>query len=252
MMNRRRLNSRPIFTWAAAACALAALLLAAVGCAPQAAPQGETPLETQTAVVPPTMKMTTEIPASITASDSAETSIGTLEYFDGVPKKETVENVYDYLDRSRAVNVYLNSIPALSINALREGQASAGCAESHQVCIFDTLMDSKSLFLTGNTSTMYAVGFLDLTKDGPTVVDLPTGMLGILDDMAFLYMTDLGVAGPDKGKGGKFLVLPLRGMRAMFRTVTLSCRRRPMAFGSSCAATSTKGSRPHRRTSGTT
>ena len=33
-------------------------------------------------------------------------------------------------------------------------------------------------------------------------------MLGILDDMAFLYMTDLGMAGPDKGKGGKFLVLP--------------------------------------------
>ena len=55
---------------------------------------------------------------------------------------------------------------------------------------------------------MYAIGFLDLAKDGPTVVDLPPGMLGILDDMAFLYMTDLGVAGPDKGKGGKYLVLP--------------------------------------------
>ena len=69
-------------------------------------------------------------------------------------------------------------------------------------------MDSTSLVLTGNTSTMYAIGLLDLAKDGPTVVDLPSGMLGILDDMAFLYMTDLGVAGPDKGKGGKFLVLP--------------------------------------------
>jgi hypothetical protein len=69
-------------------------------------------------------------------------------------------------------------------------------------------MDSKSLFLTGNTSTMYAVGFLDLKKDGPTVVELPSRMLGILDDMAFLYMTDLGMAGPDRGKGGKFLVLP--------------------------------------------
>ena len=45
--------------------------------------------------------------------------------------------------------------------------------ESHQICIFDTLMDSTSLVLTGNTSTMYAVGFLDLEKDGPTVIDLP-------------------------------------------------------------------------------
>ena len=55
---------------------------------------------------------------------------------------------------------------------------------------------------------MYAVGFLDLAKDGPTVIDLPPGMLGVLDDMAFRYMSDLGVAGPDKGKGGKFLILP--------------------------------------------
>jgi hypothetical protein len=55
---------------------------------------------------------------------------------------------------------------------------------------------------------MYAIGFLDLAKDGPCVIDLPPKMLGILDDMAFLYLTDLGVAGPDKGKGGKFLVLP--------------------------------------------
>jgi len=69
-------------------------------------------------------------------------------------------------------------------------------------------MDSTTILLTGNTSTMYAVGFLDLAKDGPTVIDLPLGMLGVLDDMAFRYMTDLGVAGPDKGKGGKYLVLP--------------------------------------------
>ena len=156
----------------------------------------------------PKMKMTTAIPASITAPDSVETSIGTLEYFDGVPSEKTVETAYDYLDRSRAVNVYLNSIPMLSINELREGQAKAGCAKVNQICIFDDLMDSTTVLLTGNTSTMYAVGFLDLAKDGPVVIDLPPGMLGVLDDMAFRFMVNLGVAGPDKGKGGKYLVLP--------------------------------------------
>ena len=157
---------------------------------------------------PPKMKMTSEIPEAYTAPDSEETSIGTLNYFDGVPSPETVKNVYDYLDTSRAVNVYLNSIPALSVNALREGQAAMGADTCHKICIWDNLMDSKTILLTGNTSTMYAVGFLDLVKDGPTVIDLPKGMLGILDDMAFQYMVDLGVAGPDKGKGGKYLVLP--------------------------------------------
>ena len=157
---------------------------------------------------PPTMKMTTDIPESITAPHKVETSIGTLEFFDGVPNRATVEAAYDYLDRSRAVNVFINSIPALSMYTLREGQASVGADTCNKICIWNKLMDSTTLLLTGNTSTMYAVGFLDLDTDGPTVIDLPPGMLGILDDMAFRYMTDLGVAGPDKGKGGKFLVLP--------------------------------------------
>ncbi|TWT46848.1 DUF1254 domain-containing protein [Botrimarina hoheduenensis] len=163
---------------------------------------------TQAWAQPPKMKMTTPIPASITAPDKVDSSIGTLQFFDGVPTDETVGTIYDYLDRSRAVNVFINSIPMLSMYTLREGQASVGADTCNKICIWDNLMDSKSLLLTGNTSTMYAVGFLDLLKDGPTVIDLPPGMLGILDDMAFRYMTDLGVAGPDKGKGGKFLVLP--------------------------------------------
>lgn len=163
---------------------------------------------TALAAQPPKMKMTTDIPASITAPDKVKTSIGTLNYFDGVPTEKTVDTVYDYLDRSRAVEAFMNCIPAMSMYALKTGQASVGADECHEVCIFDSLMNSKSLVLTGNTSTMYALGFLDLLKDGPTVIDLPKGMLGILDDAAFLYMTDLGVAGPDKGQGGKFLVLP--------------------------------------------
>ena len=157
---------------------------------------------------PPTMKMTTDIPASITAPDSVETSIGTLEYFDGVPDEATVAKVYDYLDRSRATEAFLNCIPAMSMYSIREGQRAFGLDASNKIVIYDNLLDSKALWLTANTSTMYAMGWLDLKKDGPTVVDLPPRMLGILDDMAFLYMTDLGMAGPDKGKGGKFLVLP--------------------------------------------
>jgi hypothetical protein len=165
-------------------------------------------LATSASAQPLKMKMTTPIPASITTPDKAETSIGTLEYFDGVPTEKTVATVYDYLDRSRAVNVFINSLPMLSMYTLREGQAAIGADASHKIAIWDNLMDSETLLLTGNTSTMYAVGFLALDKDGPTVIDLPSGMLGMLDDMAFRYMTDLGVIGADKGKGGKYLVLP--------------------------------------------
>ena len=157
---------------------------------------------------PPKMKMTTDIPESITVADKVKTSIGTLEYFDGVPTAQTVRTVYDNLDRMRGVDVFLNCLPGVSVYGLREGNRGIGVKKSNQIAIFDKLMDSKSLYLTANTSTMYAWSFLDLNADGPTVVELPTGMLGAFNDMWFRYMQDLGPAGPDKGKGGKYLVLP--------------------------------------------
>lgn len=154
------------------------------------------------------MKMTTPIPESVSTPDKVETSEGTMNFFDGVPTKETVELSYDFLDKMNAVKVFQAMLPSMSVNELREGQRSVGAVNSNQICIFDNLMDSKSLFLTGNTSTMYALGFLDLKKDGPTVVELPKGMLGVFNDMAFLFMENLGAAGPDRGEGGKYLVLP--------------------------------------------
>ena len=156
----------------------------------------------------PRMKMTTPIPESISTPDKVKTSIGTFEYFDGVPTHETVETAYDFLDKAHGMKLFLSTLPSMSVYQLREGQRSVGAKTSNQMCIFDTLMDSKSLVLTGNTSTMYALGFLDLKKDGPTVIELPPGMLGVLNDMAFLFMENLGAAGPDRGKGGKYLVLP--------------------------------------------
>ncbi len=127
------------------------------------------------AATPPKMKMTTDIPEAITTPDRVETRIGTLEFFDGIPTKKTADLVYDYLDFSRAMETFLNGIPAASIEGLRLGAASLGAKNSNQVLYFDKLMDSKALFLTGNTSTVYASPFLDLKKDGPTVVEIPAG-----------------------------------------------------------------------------
>ena len=155
-----------------------------------------------------TDKAVTPIPPEITTPDKVDTSIGTLTFFDGVPTDETVKVVYDNLDRMRGVEVFLNCIPGVSLFGLREGPRSIGQQKAHQVVIFDKLMSSESLFLTANTSTMYAFPFLDLKTDGPTVVEIPQGMLGAFNDMWFRYAGDVGPAGPDKGKGGKYLVLP--------------------------------------------
>ncbi len=161
------------------------------------------------AATPAKLKMTTDIPESITTPDRVETRIGTLKFFDGIPTKETSALVYDYLDFSRAMETFLNGIPAASIEALRLGAASLGQKNSNQVLYFDELMDSKALFLTGNTSTVYAIPILDLKKDGPTVVEIPAGAgPGTVNDAFFRFVVDMGAPGPDRGKGGKYLILP--------------------------------------------
>jgi hypothetical protein len=150
----------------------------------------------------------TDIPPSVTTPDRMETSIGTLEFFDGVPIGDTTEKVYDFVDRARAVEVFINMTPAVSMYHLREGQRNLGHTSSNQIVIAEDMPDSKPLVLTWNNTSLYAWGFLDLKKDGPTVIEIPPDVLGILDDMYFRYITDMGAAGPDKGKGGKYLILP--------------------------------------------
>mgnify|MGYP000278917345 CR=1 FL=1 len=119
----------------------------------------------------PKMKMTTDIPESIITPDSVETRIGTLGFFDGYPDDATTQLVYDNLDFMRGVEAFLNGIPATSIEAIRLGCVEVGAKRASDVVIFDKLMDSAPLFLTGNTDTVYALSLLELDPDAPTVVE---------------------------------------------------------------------------------
>jgi len=145
---------------------------------------------------------------SISIPDKVETPIGTLEFFDGVPTDATVAAVYDNLDRMRGLAVFMGNQGAASLHAMRMGNASIGADASNKFTITEQLLQPESLYLTGNTSTLYALGYMDLKKDGPLVIELPPGMLGFVDDAWFRYVENLGAIGPDKGKGGKYLMLP--------------------------------------------
>ncbi len=145
---------------------------------------------------------------SIHTPNTVNTSIGTLNFLDGAPTVETAELVYDNLDRMRGVDAFLKGMPGASVQGLIKGSHRLGAVEYNQVMILDKLLDSSPLFLTGNTSTMYVTPDFDLEKDGPMVIEAPAGMLGAFNDAWFRYMGDIGPAGPDKGKGGKYLVLP--------------------------------------------
>ncbi len=163
-------------------------------------------LSTAVAADAPKMKMTTPIPAGIATPNTVETSLGTMHLFDGVPDKETAQKIYDHLDFQRGVEAYLNSIQIASMHGMRKGLLDVGPANTTAL-IFQKLMDSHALWLTPNTSSVYMSSWLQLT-DEPYVIETPPNVLGIIDDAWFHYVADFGNAGPDKGKGGKFLIVP--------------------------------------------
>jgi hypothetical protein len=153
-----------------------------------------------------TVPLFAQIPPQIATPDKVETTrFGTLEFKDGAPTAATVQKAYDNLDFTQALNVFLNSFRGASTQALLEGLRGIG-ADGQTVVVFQDLMDSKSLFLTANCDTIYAISVLDLTN-GPMVMEIPPGALGGVDDMWFQWVTDMGAPGPDRGEGGKYLIV---------------------------------------------
>ena len=140
---------------------------------------------------------------------SVDTPIGTLDFFDGMPDAPTVEKLYDNLVFMRGTEVFLSGIPATSIEAIRRGCFQVGAERASDIVIFDKLMDSNPLFLTGNTDTVYALSILQLDRDGPTVVEIPPKCgPGTLDDAWQRFVVDMGAPGLDRGQGAKYLILP--------------------------------------------
>lgn len=152
-------------------------------------------------------KYSAKIPPSIQTPDTVQTRIGTLRFTDGAPDENTVKLVYDQLDFARGIEAFLTGIPAASVYAACVGVNKAGAKRNQDFGITEDLMDARSLFLTPNSTTVYVFTCIDL-KDGPMVMEVPPGVLGPVDDAYFRWVTDIGVTGPDKGKGGKYLFVP--------------------------------------------
>ncbi|KOF20240.1 hypothetical protein AC244_09265 [Ensifer adhaerens] len=148
----------------------------------------------------------TGIPSTITTPDKVESRLGVLEFKDGAPDAATMAKIYDNLDFTHAFEAFVNTMQGVSVAAIRKGFLSIG-VKDNEVMIFSELMDAKSLFLTANADTVYFFGFLDLSN-GPMVLEPPPKALGAIDDDWFRWVTDFGLPGPDRGEGGKYLILP--------------------------------------------
>jgi hypothetical protein len=143
------------------------------------------------------------------AQETKDTRIGKLSFENGYPSKDTATKLYDEMDFQRATQAYLWAFPAVSNQSIQIGLRRDLGADLNDIVVFDNFLDTKSLFLTGNTTTIYALALVDLAKSGPVVLEVPPGpTAGMVDDFWFRSVTEVGRTGPDGGKGGKFLLVP--------------------------------------------
>lgn len=153
--------------------------------------------------------LTTGVHAQSTTPDSVNTRMGAMKFERGYPTEETARKLFDELDYQRAVQAYLWAYPAVSFESIRLAAKQEFGADYLDLAIADKFVDSKSIFLTANDTTIYAFANIDLGKAGPVIVEVPPGaIVGLIDDFWQRSATDVGLPGPHGDKGGKFLLLP--------------------------------------------
>jgi hypothetical protein len=140
--------------------------------------------------------------------DAGKALVSSLEINEGYPSKETSQRLYDELQFQQAVQVYLWAQPAMSLYSVRQELTKKFNANPTTIPTWKDRVTAKSILVTANSEVVYTLHFLDLKKDGPTVIEFPPQLQGLIDDMWHRPITDVGAAGPDKGKGGKYLFLP--------------------------------------------
>ncbi len=113
---------------------------------------------------------------------------------------------------SRGFEAILWGSPALAVMAQVEaGQRDLG-AGNHDIIYTSKSMDHRWGGITYNNQSPYWVAGFSV-KDEPVVVEVPPAradarFFGSIHDVWWLPLEDFGPAGADKGKGGKYLVLP--------------------------------------------
>lgn len=132
--------------------------------------------------------------------------LGGYRFVRGYPTAETIEKAYDDADLVRALGAYKFFYPTVSMYALWEGCKAAGLEENKNALI--AFGSRRQMVFTPNSDTAYAGVLLDLSE-GPVIIDIPAGsIMAVVNDMNQRWVADMGLPGPDAGKGGKHMILP--------------------------------------------
>ena len=163
------------------------------------------------------------IGAAISQSSAAQTTrfdaLADSPMSENRPTPETAKLLKDELLFQRATQTYLWALPLINTLGMKVGSEKVFGAGYNVLPVWKKRLDAKTLVTTPNSDVIYAMSYVDLGKDGPIVFEAPPGLQGILLDFwqrpipgptidGNAFFGDVGLPGPDGGKGGKFLILP--------------------------------------------
>ena len=142
--------------------------------------------------------------------------LANLPFSENRPMAATAKTLADELLFQRATQTYLWALPLINTLGMKYGSEKVFGAGYHVLPIWKERLDAKTLVTTPNSDVIYAMSYVDLGKDSPIVFEAPPMLQGILLDFwqrpipvdGGTYFGDVGLPGPDGGKGGKFLLLP--------------------------------------------
>jgi hypothetical protein len=147
-------------------------------------------------------------PAPGAAQDASQSPLVSQMYNGQWPPKEDHEKFQDQLLFQRAMDAYTLTLPALNVIGMRDGSEAKFGAGYNVLPIWKDRMNAKTWVPTPNADVMYSMSYLDLKKTGPLVVNAPPRVIGMFTDFFQRTLTDVGAAGPDRGEGGLYLLLP--------------------------------------------
>ena len=168
-----------------------------------------------------------------------------LHFPENYPTADASQRLHDEMLFQRACQVVLWAMPAMSVYAMKKGSEATFGAGSNVLVVWKDRLNPKTLVSTPNSDVIYAMGYIDLKQDGPTVIEVPPKQQGILDDFWQRPITDVGYVGPDQGEGGNYLLLP-PDYAGETPTATTPSPRRPTMSSSSGAPLSRTAIRQNR------
>ena len=112
----------------------------------------------------------------------------------------------------RAVEAVIWGMPAVSSDLMRQAAIHEAKGAENQIVYWSRLPSWKNQTLTPNPDAVYLMPFFN-TRAGPMVLEIPPAsdegsITGSVDNLWQVPLEDVGPDGVDKGKGGKFLILP--------------------------------------------